>query len=113
MLHTPYLWGGRTPRGIDCSGLVQLSLEMAGIECPRDSDQQREAFGKPLPYHWRDMPWRRGDLVFFEGHVGIMTGVDSLIHASAFHMEVTVEPLIDAVFGRGTDIIAMGRPEDT
>jgi cell wall-associated NlpC family hydrolase len=111
MLNTPYLWGGRTPRGIDCSGLTQLSLEMAGYECPRDTDQQRAVFGKPLPAHWRDMPWRRGDLVFFEGHVGIMTGPDFIIHANAHHMQVTVEPLIDVVF-RGADIIAAGRPED-
>ena len=82
MLNVPYLWGGRTPRGIDCSGFIQLVLEMAEIECPRDTDQQREAFGKPLPAHWRDMPWRRGDLVFFDGHIGIMTGPDHMIHAN-------------------------------
>jgi hypothetical protein len=112
MLHVPYLWGGRTPRGLDCSGLVQLVLEVAGIECPRDSDQQREAFGKPLPVHWRDMPWRRGDIVFFkEAHVGIMTGLDHIIHASGHHMHVTVEPLENAVFDRGAEIIAAGRPD--
>jgi cell wall-associated NlpC family hydrolase len=110
MLNTPYLWGGRTPRGIDCSGLVQLSLEIAGIECPRDSDQQQEAFGKPLPTHWRDMPWRRGDIVFFEpGHVGIMTSHDHIIHANAHHMLVTVEPVFDLVM-RGVEIAAVGRP---
>jgi cell wall-associated NlpC family hydrolase len=48
LISTPYLWGGRTPKGIDCSGLVQLVLEIAGIDSPRDSDQQREAFGKRL-----------------------------------------------------------------
>lgn len=112
LLHTPYLWGGRTPRGIDCSGLVQLSLEMAGIDCPRDSDQQREAFGKPLSCHWRDTPWKRGDLVFIEpNHVGIMTGSDHILHASGHHMLVVVEPLIDAVFASGGEIVAMGRPE--
>jgi len=110
LLNTPYLWGGRTPRGIDCSGLVQLSLEMAGIECPRDSDQQRDTFGKPLSRHWRDMAWKRGDLVFFAGHVGIMTGPAHIIHASGHHMQVTVEPLANAVLDRGNDITAAGSP---
>lgn len=110
LLNTPYLWGGRTPRGIDCSGFVQLALEMAGIECPRDSDQQREAFGKPLPHHWRDMGWKRGDLVFFPGHVGIMTGPTHMIHASGHHMQVVAEPLADMVLGRGNEITAAGSP---
>lgn len=57
--------GWCTTLGIDCSGLVQLALEMAGIDAPRDSDQQAELFAQPLPTHWRDMTWRRGDLVFF------------------------------------------------
>jgi cell wall-associated NlpC family hydrolase len=109
-LKVPYFWGGRTPRGLDCSALVQLSFEMAGLDCPRDSDQQREAFGQPLPLHWRDVIWKRGDLVFFEGHVGIMCNATSLIHASAHDMEVVVEPLFDVVM-RGAEILAMGRPE--
>jgi cell wall-associated NlpC family hydrolase len=109
LLNVPYLWGGRTPQGIDCSGLVQLALEMAGIDCLRDSNQQREAFGKPLASHWRDVAWKRGDLVFFAGHVGIMTGAEHIVHASAHHMLVTVEPLIEMV-GRGSDITAAGRP---
>jgi len=103
LLHTPYLWGGRTPHGLDCSGLVQLSLEMAGIDVPRDSDQQLEAIGEPLHDHWRDHAWQRGDVVFFPGHVGIMTGIDHIIHANAHTMDVTVEPLADLV-ARGNDI---------
>lgn len=109
MLGVPYLWGGRTPRGIDCSGLVQLALDMAGYDCPRDSDQQREAFGQPLPRHWRDMAWKRGDLVFFKGHVGIMTGPGHMVHASGHHMQVVAEPLADMVMGRDNEIIAFGR----
>lgn len=111
MLHTPYLWGGRTPKGIDCSGLVQLALEMAGIDAPRDSDQQREALGRPLDGHWRDRAWARGDIVFFPDHVGFMTGVDHIIHANAHTMDVTVEPLADLV-GRGVDVIAVAAHED-
>ncbi len=108
LLHAPYLWGGRTPKGIDCSGLVQLALDIAGIDCPRDSDQQCGVIGQPLPCHWRDMSWRRGDLVFFPGHVGIMTGCDYMIHASARDMKVVVEPLFDVVM-RGHEINAYGR----
>ncbi|NBO19942.1 MAG: peptidoglycan endopeptidase, partial [Proteobacteria bacterium] len=112
LLNVPYLWGGRTPLGIDCSGLVQLALEMAGIEAPRDSDQQREAYGQPLAKHWRDMPWRRGDLVFFlnPGHVGIMTDHDHIIHASGTAMQVICEPLENLVLQQGREVVAMGRP---
>jgi hypothetical protein len=117
LLHTPYLWGGRTPKGIDCSGLVQLALEMAGIDCPRDSDQQCEAFGKPLDGHWRDRAWRRGDIVFFgsgniiRNHVGLMTDPSHLIHANAHTMDVTVEPLFDVVT-RGNEIVAVASHDD-
>ena len=110
MLHTPYLWGGRTPRGLDSSGLVQLVLEMAGYEVPRDCDLQQEAFGKPLDGHWRDRAWRRGDVVFFPGHVGIMTGTESIIHATKHTMDVTVEPLADFV-ARGYEVVAVGVPD--
>ena len=109
MLHTPYLWGGRTPKGIDCSGFVQLVLELAGYEVPRDCDQQQAAFGQPLDCHWRDRAWQRGDVVFFPGHAGIMTGTDHIIHANAHTMDVTVEPLADLV-GRGNEVAAAGVP---
>ena len=116
LLHTPYLWGGRTPKGIDCSGMVQLVLEMAGIDVPRDSDQQREVFGKTLDSHWRDKAWRRGDIIFIldpfrAPHIGIMTGSDHIIHANAFTMDVTVEPLADLV-ARNNEIVAMAEAKD-
>jgi hypothetical protein len=110
MLGVPYLWGGRTPLGLDCSGLVQLSLEMAGIEAPRDSDQQMEIFGQPLPSHWRDVKWHRGDIVFFSGHVGIMTGHDHIIHANGHAMMVTAEPLANLI-NRGSEILMAGTPK--
>ena len=111
LLHTPYLWGGRTPKGLDCSGLVQLCLEMADIDSPRDSDQQRDAFAEPLDSHWHDRAWKRGDIVFFPGHVGFMTGVDHIIHANAFTMDVTVEPLADLV-ARGNEVVAAANHAD-
>jgi hypothetical protein len=93
-LGLPYVWGGRGHRGIDCSGLVQVALGQCGLKAPRDTDLQREAIGSPLP---SDDPLKRGDFVFFPGHVGIMTDGDNLLHANAHWMAVVVEPLADVV----------------
>lgn len=90
----PYVWGGRGGLGLDCSGLVQVSLAACGIVAPRDTDQQAEAIGEALS---DDAPLQRGDVIFFPGHVGLMVDAERLIHANAHWMAVTVEPLADVV----------------
>lgn len=89
-LGAPYLWGGNSIWGLDCSGLVQAALRSAGIACPADSDLQQTATGQALA---DGAALRRGDLVFWQGHVGIMQSAETLLHANAHHMAVTSEPL--------------------
>ncbi|MGE3872749.1 MAG: C40 family peptidase [Parvibaculaceae bacterium] len=110
-LNVPYLWGGKSVLGLDCSGLVQLSLEAAGEASPRDADMQETQLGSPLPKD--DLAGlERGDLVFWEDHVGIMTGARMLLHANGHFMQVTREPLriaVERIAKRGSPVTSIRR----
>jgi cell wall-associated NlpC family hydrolase len=108
---TPYLWGGKSSFGIDCSGLVQVSLNAAGTGCPRDSDMQRDGLGRALDAADAKR-LQRGDLIFWNGHVAIARDAESIVHANAHHMATVIEDARGAIArikAAGSEVTAIRR----